>query len=125
MTEQERQLKKTQLYQDIDLLDRDFAQQYSLHPISGRPLNIIAPPATVTLSLLILGFMIFVIICFIITPKSEYFPPVLMFAILLFIILMTGIIADANHKPKYNKYLADKKAYEKKRAELRRQYDAL
>jgi hypothetical protein len=124
MTEQERQLKKTQLYQDIDLLEKDFLRQYPIDSRTGFPNQIQRPDIAILGIILGLVSSITMFVLSAIDDKRQVVIFVFGCFFLLFtIVLIVQLVTDT--KPKYNKYTADKKKHEKKLAELRRQYDGL
>jgi len=118
-------MKKVILFLDIDLLDKDWLQKYPL--VSS--FRLAQAELDLRNSILLTGSFLLTIVILLVLfvtdssgKNTSVFIGMLIFSIVFFVV---SIVLLINYTPKYNKYLADKKAYEKKRAELRRQYDAL
>ena len=124
MTEQERQLKKIQLYQDIDLLEKDFLKAYPIDPRTNAPIGIIGA-APSWLYLMLTSFFIFFSVVTFFQQKEVDQIRMIMVAIICLVAIIAIKIVTHRYAPRYAQYQIDKAAYDQRHAELRRQYDAL
>jgi hypothetical protein len=124
MTEEEKQLKKKQIYQEVNLLEKDFLQQYPLDPLTDLPEGIKSPTMMVIGVILLFlgsGFMGF---GYIISNRPNIINLIIACSIFVVALMITIRLIKVVF-PKYNKYKAAKAVFQKKFDALRRQYDAL
>jgi integral membrane sensor domain MASE1 len=125
MTEQERQLKKIQLYQDMDLLEKDWLESYPLFGVNKQPVVVVDKRIMIVPLIFSALFMPLILWSTFSTDLRDKTTPLIIFFLFLIIFIIAALALVISLLPKYNKYMLDKEIYDKKRKALRRQYDAL
>jgi predicted membrane protein len=125
MTEQERQLKKIQLYQDMDLLEKDWLESYPSFGVNKQPVVVVDKRIMIVPLIFSALFMPLILWSTFSTDLRDKTTPLIIFFLFLIIFIIAALALVISLLPKYNKYMLDKEIYDKKRKALRRQYDAL